>query len=118
MTELAQLVASVGSRVPTQPNGYALLDTKPYAAQNQLFRMPYCGKMGERGSSLKPIVPYKDSEAAGWMYRECEQTKASVLNQSCTTTPFPEKYTMLAVVWIPRSINQAPATMVVAASTR
>jgi len=112
MTELAQLVADVGSRVPKQPNGEPLLDTKPYAAHNQLFRMPYCGKMGEGMSSLEPICPYKDSEAAGWMYRECKQTVASVLNQSCTTTPFPEKYTTLKVFGVSRSISQRPATMV------
>jgi len=112
MTELAQLVAEVGSRVPKQHNGQPLLDTKPYAAHNQLFRMPYCGKMGEGGSSLEPIVPYKDTEAAGWRYRECKQTMASVLNQSCITTPFPEKYTTLTVVGVSRPISQMPAPMI------
>jgi hypothetical protein len=78
MTELATLVLSVGNRVPTQPNGQPLLDTKPYSNQNQLFRMPFCGKMGDDTSALVPILPYKDNEATGWKYRACTRDMSTV----------------------------------------
>jgi len=111
MTELSQLVGRVGNHVPKQPNGQPLLDTKPYAAQNQLFRMPYCGKMGEGGSSLQPIIPYQDKDQQVWKWKESTVTMSDVLNQSCTATPFPDKFNVLIIDAIPRSIGQAPSTM-------
>jgi hypothetical protein len=112
MTELASLVRSVNSRVPAQPNGLPLLDTAVYSSSNQLFRMPFCGKMGDDTAILLPIIPHRHTSTAPWVARLCKRAKSTIINESCTATLFPANYHRLVWDIVPRSIACAPVTMV------
>ena len=104
VTNLQALMLSFNNDVPRQPNGTFLVDTKTYSSSNQLFRMPYCGKMGDSGAVLLPINP-SNIVGKGWHFVESKQAPWSVLNDSCTFTNTPTAYVDVVCTSVHRSIG-------------
>lgn len=106
MEDLSSVVRQVASKCPLHPDGETkLLDLSPYGHNEQLFRIPYCGKLDDDTCILLPIRPTK-TDNGKWSFCVINDRSPSVvINQSCTSTLFPDKY--LAVK--PDSVPRAPA---------
>ena len=93
VTDLQHLMLAFNEVVPPQFSGVKLVDTKTYSAANQLFRMPYCGKMGDKMAVLECISPFKDNVTGVWRFEESKRPYEDVLNDSCTSTTTPSRFT-------------------------
>lgn len=83
------------------------VDTGVYANQNQLMRLPFCGKSNSVRSVLRPVTPVK-SELGTWVLQPVEVTDAatiaSFINASCTCTRFPNEYTSVVCTTVDRPL--------------
>ena len=104
MTDMSYLITCIASQLPVGVTGQPLLDTKPYSSNQQLFRMPYCGKMGEGGCDLQPIRVYQDADLK-WNYEPSTTDAVEVINQSCICTAFNQNFTELRVNSIVRQFH-------------
>jgi hypothetical protein len=102
MTDLAQAVLHIASRAPPQPNGTALLDTKPYSSSQQLFRIPYCGKMNDPSAVLLPIQVDLNPSTQIWTYEVPLVSPSDVIKDSSICTLFPSAYSEVRVSQISR----------------
>lgn len=102
MTDLAQAVLHIAARAPTQPNGSPLLDTKPYSSSQQLFRMPYCGKLNDTSAVLLPIKVTKYAPTNRWDFEIVVADPADVIKDSSICTLFPSKFVDVRVNQIAR----------------
>lgn len=83
-----------GGRWGERPNGEPLIDTTPYSANEQLFRLPYCGKFGESGTALRPIAVDEEGETT---YTYIETEPAMWLDRAFTLTTTPSHYQLVQV---------------------
>lgn len=105
-TDLQHLMLAFNEIVPEPIPGVKLVDTKTYSSANQLFRMPYCGKMGDKMAALSCISPYKDGVTGKWRFEESKRAFEDVLHDSCTSTTTPSKYTHVIYTRIQRSVGR------------
>ena len=89
---------------PTVFDGVYIMDTSVYG-DNQLFRAPYCGKMGELNAELRPIRPYR--VGMRWEYSWSDASKHDVFNQSCISSHHVAGFTELRVEEEPRQRHLA-----------
>lgn len=101
MTDLAHAILIVSSKSPKQPNGSPLLDTKPYSSSQQLFRLPFCGKMADSTATLLPILPYM-LPSQSWTFRGSPTRALVVIRESSICTTFPSKFKEIPSVRIQR----------------
>lgn len=92
MTDLAHAVLLISASAPKQPNGTPLLDTKPYSSTQQLFRLPYCGKMNDSSAILLPIRPVLDPFTQKWTYESMMVDPSIIIKESSTCTLFPDQF--------------------------
>jgi hypothetical protein len=78
-----------------------MLDTKPYGASNQLFRLPYCGKFGDKAAKMVPISVKQDAQQQ-WIYEERVGNVAELIMKSRTCSVFNEGTTELRVEEVER----------------
>lgn len=103
MTDLAHAVCLVSSKAPMQPNGSPLLDTKPYSSSQQLFRLPYCGKMNDSTAALLPIQPYMLPSQC-WTFRASPTPALVVIRESSICTVFPSNFKEIPAIRVQRPL--------------
>jgi hypothetical protein len=108
MTDLAQAVLHIAGKAPPQPNGTPLLDTKPYSSSQQLFRIPFCGKMNDTTASLIPIQVAINPNNQKWGYKQLHTNIAQAINDSCICTLFPQNFQEVRANQIYRPVMHAP----------
>jgi hypothetical protein len=81
-----------------------VMDPKVYGNNKQLFRLPYCGKFGERGTALTPIRMHLQPATQRWEKVDIEGEKAKYIKQSVTFTIFGENFINLEVQNIHRPV--------------
>ena len=108
MTDLAQAVLHISSKAPTQPNGAPLLDTKPYSSSQQLFRLPYCGKMNDATAALLPIRVALDETTRKWDYKVLLGNPSGTIKDSSICTLFPSAFIEVRVNQIARPPVSGP----------
>ena len=83
------------------------VDIGVYANQNQLMRLPFCGKSNSGLSVLRPVIPEK-LDATTWTLLPVETTNAttiaSFINASCTCTRFPAEFTSVVCTTVERPL--------------
>jgi hypothetical protein len=83
------------------PGTESLVDTKPYSNNQQLFRLPFCGKMGDNTAALRPIRPYQTNQQQ-WKFDYITGDVASYVEKSCTHTVSIDGFTELRMQHIER----------------
>ena len=83
------------------PGTEPIVDTKPYSHTQQLFRLPYCGKMGDDTAVLQPIHVQQDYNGT-WTFEVQNGHIAEYVSKSCTFTIFSEDYVELQMQRIER----------------
>lgn len=105
MSSLSAMVHSLNEQLEKKPvwvddipsSGHEpLTDTKPYGANKQLFRLPFCGKFGDDSTMLLPIRVFQDVNTGIWDFvpNRLEDVE-SWIDKSCIFTVFENKYRML-----------------------
>lgn len=107
-TQMAGLARVINSRVPA---GSVQCDTRPYAPQHQLFRLPYCGKMGDDAAALQHIRPFQRPDSV-WDFEIIPMCIQSI-NRSCVYTPFVGTFVPIQLETIERNIRRAQLPMAV-----
>lgn len=83
------------------------VDVGVYANQNQLLRLPFCGKSNSVSSVLRPVIPDKLGSDT-WTLLPVETsnatTIASFINASCTCTRFPSEFTSVVCTTVDRPL--------------
>jgi len=83
------------------------IDVGVYANQNQLFRLPFCGKSNCASSMLKPVAPTKIG-AGSWALAPIPTTSVDILatfiNASCTSTRFPDEFISVTLTSVDRPL--------------
>jgi hypothetical protein len=110
-TTLGAFVQEIAKGLPMKPKyneeegliegTESLLDTKPYSCNQQLFRLPYCGKMGNDNAKLVPIRVHQDM-LGKWSFLPEQGDVAGWISKSCTHTAFNEDYVELRMNFIER----------------
>ena len=98
---MGDLVRTLLKHCPKDVIGNDLLDPRPYASKNQLFRLPYCGKMGNADAALYPIKVHKDGVGCWQFEVDYARDAAATINESCTCTSFPDAYLEVKVDLLP-----------------
>ena len=83
------------------------IDVGVYANQNQLFRLPFCGKSNAPSSMLKPVAPTKVGSNS-WILARVPILSVDTLNAfihaSCTSTRFPDEFTSVVLTSVDRPL--------------
>jgi hypothetical protein len=83
------------------------IDVGVYANQNQLFRLPFCGKSTSPLSMLRPVIPTKTGDGS-WTLTSIPVTSVDTLftfiNASCTCTRFPGDFTSVVLTSVDRPL--------------
>ena len=84
------------------------IDAGVYANQNQLFRLPFCGKSNCPSSMLRPVTPIKVAGSSAWVLSPVSISTtdrlATFLHASCTSTRFPDDFTSIVLTHVDRPL--------------
>lgn len=84
------------------------VDVGVYANQNQLFRLPYCGKSDSATSVLRPVNPVKVGDTT-WVLSPVSVTTVDAftafIDASCTGTRFPGEFIQVVCTTVDRPLR-------------